>query len=109
MIQLRIKELMAQRGVKSRLSAMTKAGISQAVAQKYLGGSKQWILLEHVGILCLLLRCTPNDLFEWTPDTPADDYPENPLQAIRQKPSFDLGEKLKGMSLEEIKRRFGED
>lgn len=107
MIQTRIKQLMKERGITTPLAALVAAGISQAVAQKYLSGEKEWIITKHVEKLCKFLRCTPNDLYEWTPDNAAEDYPENPLQAIRQKPSFNLQELLKTMTLEEIKKKFG--
>lgn len=107
MVRSRIKELMKARGVKAPLAALMKAGISQGVAQKMLNGSKKWISIAHVEKLCILLRCTPNDLYEWVPDNQAEDYPENPLQVIRQKPAFNLEEVVKNMTLEEIKKKFG--
>jgi hypothetical protein len=57
--------------------------------------------------LCRLLRCTPNDLLECTPDNKAEDYPENPLQIIRKRLTFNLEEKLKAMSLNELREKFG--
>ncbi len=107
MIQIRIKQLMKERGIKFPLETLKKAGISQGVAQGYLNGTKTWLLHKHAEKLCKLLRCTPNDLYEWTPDDPSEDYPENLLQAIRKKPSVDLEEKLKNMTLEEIRKKFG--
>ena len=107
MITLNIKELCRERGIAHPLTALMKAGISVSVAQAYLKDKKDRFQVQHVEKLCRLLRCTPNDLFTWTPDSKAEDYPENPLQAIRHKPSFDLEKKLKGMSLAEIKKRFG--
>ena len=107
MITLNIRELCRERGITHPLTALMKTGISVAVAQAYLKDKKDRIVVQHIGKLCTLLRCTPNDLFTWTPDSKAEDYPENTLQAIRHKPSFDLAKKLNGMSLEEIKKRFG--
>ena len=48
--------------------------------------------------------CFYNDLFAWTPDTNADDYPENPLQKIRQQSLPDLQRVIGGLSLEEVKK-----
>jgi hypothetical protein len=53
-----------------------------------------------------LLRCAPNDLFSWTPDNEAEDYPENPLQAIRKKPFPDLQKIIGNLSLEEVRKRL---
>lgn len=105
---LNIKQLCHERGIKHPLAELKKAGISHFVASAYLKEKKPQFVMAHIEILCNLLRCTPNDLFKWVPDDKKDDYPENPLQTIRKKPSFNLEERLKGMTLEEIKKKFGE-
>ena len=108
MIQLRIAALCKECGIKNPYTALKKAGIAGPTALLYLHNKRKTLVLEHTEILCKLLRCAPNALFEWTPDNAAEDYPENPLQAIRAKPAFDLHEKIKTMNLDEIKRRFGD-
>jgi DNA-binding Xre family transcriptional regulator len=102
MVQLNIKELCRSRGFRHPHAALTKAGISNHVAIDMLKGKKKYLVIKHIEVLCKLLRCAPNDLFTWTPDEPADDYPQNPMQVIRKKQRLDLNEALKGMSLEEI-------
>lgn len=108
MIVLNIKALCKARGIKNAHAALCKAGISPHVATAYLKGKKPQFVTAHIELLCRLLRCTPNDLFKWQPDTAADDYPENPLQAIRHKPLLNLEQKLKNMSIKEIEEKFGE-
>lgn len=107
MIQMHVARLCKERGITRPTSFLIKAGISQGVVTKYLKGKAKRVPLEHIEKLCLLFRCEPNDLFTWAPDHATDDYPENPLQAIRPKPELDLAAKIKGMSLQEIKERFG--
>jgi len=102
MIHLNVKELCRVRGFRHPLTSLYKAGISKTIAHNYLADKKTTIVIKHVELLCKLLRCTPNDLFVWTPDEPADDYPENPLQAMRKKEHIDLTEALKGMTVGEI-------
>ena len=85
MISLAIKDLCRLRGIKQPLRELKRAGISHYVAHEYHQGHKHRIVVSHIEILCKLLRCTPNDLFQWEPDTAAEDNPENPLQAIRKK------------------------
>ncbi|MEP7170106.1 MAG: helix-turn-helix transcriptional regulator [Bacteroidota bacterium] len=106
MLKLQIRELCILRGIKTPLVALRKGGISQKVANQYLTGQKKHILLKHIEILCKLLRCAPNDLFAWTPDNKAEDIPENPLQAIRQRALPDLQKVIGGLSLEEVRRRL---
>ena len=107
MIILDIARLCKERGIKHKTATLMKAGISQGVIYKYLKGKIKNVPIDHIEKLCLLFRCQPNDLFTWVPDDKLSDYPENPMQAIRQKPSFNLEEKLKNMTLDEIKEKFG--
>ncbi len=106
MIKLQIKELSKLRGIKFPLAALTKAGISQQVSFEYLKGDKKNLSLKHIEKLCTLLRCTPNDLFAWTPENQAEDYPENPLQKIRQQTVPDLQSIIGNLSLEEVRKRL---
>ena len=106
MIKIQIKELCALRGIKSPVSTLIKAGISQKVATQYLNGNKRHLLLNHIEILCKLFHCAPNDLFIWIPGNPQDDYPENPLQVIRNQTLPDLHKILGSMTIEEVRKRL---
>ena len=106
MLKLQIKELCRLRGIKTPLAALIKIGISHHVAFNYLKGNKKNLSLKHIEMLCKLLRCTPNDLFAWTPTNKAEDYPENPLQKIREQAVPDLQSIIGGLSLEEVRRRL---
>jgi DNA-binding Xre family transcriptional regulator len=107
MIRLRIAELCREKGIKPPLAALKKAGISAIKGRQYLAAKTNRLMVDDSEKLCRLLRCTPNDLLEWTPDNAAEDYAENPLQAIRKKPSINIEEKLKSMTLEEVREKFG--
>ena len=106
MLTFQIKELCILRGIKAPQRAMMKAGLSQNIASGYLTGKRKHVLLKHIEILCTLLRCTPSDLFAWTPDDNAQDYPENPLQKIRKQSLPDLQKVIGGLSLEEVRKRL---
>jgi putative transcriptional regulator len=107
MMRIRIKEMIKEKGIKFPYSAMVKAGISRGVANKYMKGKKQYILVDHVEKLCLLFRCLPNDLYEWVPDNTLQDDATQPLQALKPKPKFDPYEAMKKMTPEEIRKRLG--
>lgn len=108
MIHLRIAEACRAKGIRHPLTALTKAGISITKATQYLKGKTNRLMIDDAERLCRLLRCTINDLLEWTPDNQAEDYPENPLQAIRKRKVLNLEERLKNLSMEEIERRLAE-
>jgi DNA-binding Xre family transcriptional regulator len=107
MMRIRIKEMIKEKGMKFPYSAMLKAGISRGIANKYMKGEKEYILVDHVEKLCLLFRCMPNDLYEWVPDNAMQEEANHPLHALKPKNRFDPFEAMKNMTPEEIRRRLG--
>src|SRR6266487_3336489 len=103
MIALNIFQLCRLRGIKSPLTALRKAGISQKVAFKYLKGEKHTLVIKHIEILCKLLNCTPNELFTWQPDSKTDDIPTHTLQVICQKALPDVHQRLNSMKVDELR------
>ncbi len=109
MIKLRIAALCEERLIAHSWTALTEAGISEEKTKQYLAGTTNRIMLEDIEILCNLLHCTPNELFEWIPDNKSQDYPENPLKAIAKKPVYNLQDILNGMTIAEVRARLGDD
>ncbi len=107
MIELQISELVKTKGFKAPYRRFAQAGISNKAVQGYLTGKRTKLNLEHIEIICTLLRCTPDKLLAWTPSEPADDYPEHPLQPLRKKPLLNVDEALSKLSPDEIERRLG--
>lgn len=108
MIRLRIPQLAKEKGIKHAHKAMVKGGISSAVAHDYLREGKERIVINHIEILCLVFRCTPNDLIECVPDKPAVADLTQPIYSLGPREDFDVEKELKKLTPEEIKRLFEE-
>src|SRR4051812_26191836 len=102
MMKLLIKDLCQLRNIAQPLPTLAKAGISRTVAHDYLTGKRSFIMLKHVEILCRLFNCTPNDLFVWEPDSPAEDVPGNPLQKLKKRELPDTLKIIHSKTVEEI-------
>ena len=76
--------------MKASFQSLRDLGISHAIAQKYIKGKKQAVLLEHIKAICLFLHCAPYDLFELLPDNALQDDKHQPLQKIKPKKPFVL-------------------
>ena len=78
MIRLRIMELLKERG-KSRYWLAKQLGMNSQNLGKMAYNQTGSIQIKNVELLCLLLECTPNDLFEIDSDLPeghkADEIP----------------------------------
>ena len=111
MIRFRIHELMEERGIKKpKLKLLIKAGISHGIAQKYLSGKKLDIRRTHIEIFCTILRCAPNDLFEYIPDTgtvPLDK--KHPLYKIKPRQPFKIHDEISKLNNDELRKLFGKD
>lgn len=103
MIKLKIAALCKEKAIAHPYTALTEAGISVTKTIQYLRNETNRLMLDDADILCNLLRCTPNDLVEWTPNNKAQDYEANPLQALRKKGPFELEEIIKRMTIGEIR------
>lgn len=63
MIQLRIKELLAQKGLRPTAFSLKQFGIPRVSAQQMLNAKAKSISFVHLERLCIGLRCTPKEIF----------------------------------------------
>ncbi len=63
MVRLNVLELLRQRG-KTKYWLYKQLGMSYQNFNKMVNNETQSIKLERIETLCLILDCTPNDLFQ---------------------------------------------
>lgn len=84
MVNYNFERIFKARGIERPFTYLRKAGFSDRFASKIKQGNVRRLDLEEIERLCILLRCTPNDMYEWTPN-PGDQIDENhPLNEIRK-------------------------
>ena len=62
MIELRLKEVMLQKGFKPTVTQLEKLGIGRNTAKHMLSGKIKSVKFEDLELLCILLDCTPKEL-----------------------------------------------
>ena len=67
MIKLKVKELLEQNG-KTKYWLYKQLGMSYQNFNKMINNETKSIRYENIETICLLLNCTPNDIFEITED-----------------------------------------
>lgn len=103
MIQLNLKRIFKARGIEQPYRFLVKSGFVPFTAHKYKNGKVEHIRLDHIEQLCILLNCTPNDIFDWIPNDLLDDRPDHPLQKIRRREKkIEINKLLMGMPLEKL-------
>ncbi|MDZ4823640.1 MAG: helix-turn-helix transcriptional regulator [Flavobacteriales bacterium] len=108
MLEFQIRPLFEALGLRHPYKLARRMKLSPSIFKRIITSKQHRIHLHYIEQLCTLLRCTPNDLFAWTPNDKGEDRPENPLQAIRKKDLPKLDELVGKMNLEEVKKKLGE-
>lgn len=110
MLKINLHPICRLRGVAYPRRFFTELGINHLSVSKLLKGETTSLRLEHIEKICLALRCTPNDLLEWTPDKSFSADSAHPLHAIAPRKNIDrLLERLGNMSYEEMERMMEEE
>ncbi len=103
MLSFRPGRVFHLRDVKNPVTFMMKNGINRSTASNLFRGQVTFIRLEHLERLCLLLRCTPNDLLQWTPDKSHAPDAEHPLNSLkREAAARNLAEIVKDFPLDKL-------
>lgn len=103
MLEFSIEKVCKARGIEKPYKFLIKSGFLPATATKLSKGSVEYLRLEYIERLCTLLNCTPNDLFEWSPSSKAEDREDHPLFSIRKSDKIDLVETIKSLPMNKLK------
>ena len=99
MLEFNLKRIVTLKGLNESRTACKEAGISYGVFQRMYNSKSFKATTEQLEHVCLAMKCTPNDLYQWTP---AENAPEaHPLEALKHA-APDLQTKIANMSLAEI-------
>lgn len=81
MLKYNLKIMFWNRGLRYPQAALVRAGFNRQTASRIVAGRFKTLDAQQIEKLCIVFKCLPNDLFEFTPDenTPAD-LPLNKLK-----------------------------
>jgi DNA-binding Xre family transcriptional regulator len=103
MINYNFDRIFKARGVDRVFTYLTKAGFSDNFATKIKNNKIKRIGLKELEKLCILLRCTPNDFYEWIPENDSQVDKNHALHTIRKSDKvFDLTKTLNSVPLSEL-------
>lgn len=103
MLKLEIKELLVTKGYKPGIRLLMRIGIAHRAAGRILRGETKSISHKHMELLCIFLNCTPNDLYNFVPDSERQVAPGHMLMSIRKRKAvYDPAEYIKLLRPEQI-------
>jgi len=105
MLFFNIKRVLDLRGIDKPYAFLVKNGFVSQTATNIVNNQIGRITPDQMEKLCLLLHCTPNDLFDWRPGENSV-VPENhPLRTlIKEKNPPSLSELVKTLPVEKLSR-----
>lgn len=68
MLKFNINKVFKTRLISQPVGFLTHHGMPRQTANRILSGRFKNLTTKQLEKLCLALKCTPNDLIEWTPD-----------------------------------------
>ena len=93
------------RGVERSFSYLCEKGYSPNFASRIKNNRGKQLKLDDLEKLCLMLRCTPNDLLEWKPAASLTDPESHPLGVlIRNKQLEKLSQLLHDLPLDKLEQ-----
>lgn len=105
MLKYNLQRLFRMKGIRYPMAFLTKSGIKQSAAYRLTGNDIATISTPDLEVLCRSLKCTPNDLFEWTPGSQSEDRPDNPLFILKRSESkFDISGLVHDMPVDKLEQ-----
>lgn len=86
MIRLRVLELLKEQG-KTKYSVNKQLGMSHQNFSRMVNNETKSIRYEAIEELCLILNCTPNDLFEFDFTLPEKSAPRSASRKQAPRPA----------------------
>jgi DNA-binding Xre family transcriptional regulator len=104
MLRYNIKRVLVLRGVERPHSFLMKNGFASQTARNFVTRNVVHIKPAQIEKLCLLLHCTPNDLYEWRPDANTAVAENHPLRELkRDTPAQSFREMVKDLPVEKMR------
>lgn len=105
MLYLNVGRVMNLRGILKRVAFLYKNGFIRTSAISIANNEVWQIRFSNLEKLCLLLNCTPNDLFQWQPDENQTVTENTALKAlIRDEAATELSQIIKDLPLEKLEK-----
>lgn len=103
MLFFNVRRMLETRGIENPYTFLVKNGFVSQTASNLSRNQIKHIKPEQIEKLCLLLNCTPNDLFEWQTETDAPTPENHPLKSlVRDKNATPAAQLLKSIPAEKL-------
>lgn len=102
MLKYNVKNLMRLRGISEPSAFLKMHGFTQGMATRIAAEKMVGVSPWQVERLCVALKCTPSDLYCWTPEKGEAATESHPLWKLREQEVMSVTEVGKGIPAEKM-------
>ena len=103
MLQYNLNRILKARGIEHPYTWLVRQGVHSQLASAVNRNQVRRVRLGTIEKLCLVLRCTPNDLLEWVPDDDSIDRDQPLGQLLKtQNKVIDITRSLNALPLDKL-------
>lgn len=103
MLYLNLQAIFEAKGIDNPANYLWKNGFTRHTAHNLLYNKTEGINFKHLEQLCLVLQCTPNDLFNWQNENKLLNEEIHPLKQIKkERNKGNISQKIKAMPLSKL-------
>lgn len=82
MLRYNFERILKAKGIERPYTYLMKNGFADRIATRVNQNKVRRVDLSTIERLCLLFKCTPNDLMEWIPEPSYQEDNDQPLQGL---------------------------
>ncbi len=102
MLKYNVKNLMRLRGISEPCAFLKMHGFAKGTATRIAREKMLGLSPRQVEQLCVALKCTPSDLYCWTPEKGETATENHPLWKLRERAVMSVADVGKGIPAEKM-------
>lgn len=103
MLRFDVMRVMKLRGIQKPWVFLMENGFTRSASNNFFSGNVLELKIWQIEKLCLLLNCTPSDLFDWEPSEHTSAGENHAMRAlIREKSAPTIADIVKDLPIEKM-------
>lgn len=104
MLYFNIARLMELRGIEKPYAFLVRNGFVSQTATNMINNRLGRITPEQMERMCLILNCTPNDLFDWRPGENSAVSENHALHTLKKEQTPSVAQMVKDLPVEKLSK-----
>jgi len=102
MLKFDFPRVFKARGIDRPFSFLVNYGYSTNMATRIVNNRTRQVNLRDIEKLCMILKCTPNDFFDWVPGKSDINMENHPLNALKRSDKSVLAQLINDIPMDKL-------